>query len=218
MRPQSIPLPPSVLRPYTGGHTVAYGGYIFELCPDHPKANPFGFVPQHRLVVERRLGRYLAPGQQVHHFDENKLNNDPSNLEVLTRSEHMRHHRKMDHAKTHTPLTHDLVMEQLRLGGLKAAAKALGVHSDTIRNNYPDLVAPYKRRSPTKIDDPLAIAKILAVAPNDKAGYREVAKATGISYRTCQRICEQNGIPWARKSRKGEVHRTYRRKSASPAA
>ena len=37
-------LPQSVLHPYTGGHTVEYGGYLWELCPSHKNANQLGFV------------------------------------------------------------------------------------------------------------------------------------------------------------------------------
>lgn len=218
MSQPDTPLPPSVLNPYTGGHTVTYGGYVFELCPDHPKANPFGFVPQHRLVMERQLGRFLPSSMQVHHKDECKTNNDPDNLELMTRREHMAHHRRTQRLQKYGALERSMVEQRLREGGLKAAAKALGCHTETIRNNFPDLVEPYKRKSPTRIDDPVAIAKILAVAPDDKAGYREVARQTGISYRTVQRICERNEIPWRRKSKKGEVHKQYRRKIAIPPA
>lgn len=47
----------------------------------------------HRLVAEQMLGRELLPGEVVHHIDGNKHNNDPSNLQVLTRSEHIRLHQ-----------------------------------------------------------------------------------------------------------------------------
>lgn len=47
---------------------------------------------QHRLVAELILGRALLPSEVVHHKDENKHNNSPDNLEVLTRAEHMRKH------------------------------------------------------------------------------------------------------------------------------
>lgn len=47
----------------------------------------------HRVVAEQKIGRLLLPGEVVHHIDGNKLNNDPSNLEVLSsQAEHARLH------------------------------------------------------------------------------------------------------------------------------
>lgn len=47
----------------------------------------------HRHIMEELLGRKLGPNEIVHHKDGNKLNNDPSNLEVMSRSEHARLHQ-----------------------------------------------------------------------------------------------------------------------------
>ena len=47
---------------------------------------------EHRVIMERVLGRKLTFKEVVHHKDGNKHNNDPSNLEVMTRAEHMRRH------------------------------------------------------------------------------------------------------------------------------
>lgn len=48
---------------------------------------------EHRVLMERMLGRSLMPGEVVHHKDGNKLNNDPSNLELLpSQAEHCRGH------------------------------------------------------------------------------------------------------------------------------
>lgn len=55
------------------------------------------YEPEHRVVMERFLGRKLKSQEHVHHEDENKLNNSPSNLRVLSRSEHMRIHRTGKH-------------------------------------------------------------------------------------------------------------------------
>ena len=49
----------------------------------HPRADCYGCVYEHVLIVESTLGRKLLPGEVVHHLDSNPENNDPANLEVL---------------------------------------------------------------------------------------------------------------------------------------
>ncbi len=46
----------------------------------------------HREILEQKLGRKLKPGEIAHHIDENKLNNDPSNVELKNRSNHAKIH------------------------------------------------------------------------------------------------------------------------------
>lgn len=53
----------------------------------------------HRAVMEKKLGRKLESWEIVHHIDEDKTNNDPSNLELLTRSEHMKRHSRKHNNK-----------------------------------------------------------------------------------------------------------------------
>lgn len=47
-----------------------------------------GWVYEHRYVMECHLGRALSGSEIVHHKDGDIYNNDISNLEVLSRSEH----------------------------------------------------------------------------------------------------------------------------------
>lgn len=47
---------------------------------------------EHRVVAEEKIGRPLRFEDVVHHIDGDILNNDPSNLEIMTRAEHMREH------------------------------------------------------------------------------------------------------------------------------
>jgi hypothetical protein len=48
----------------------------------------------HRVIVEAREGRRLRSDEVVHHLDWNPVNNDPKNLVILSRAEHMRLHVK----------------------------------------------------------------------------------------------------------------------------
>lgn len=47
---------------------------------------------EHRVVMERVLGRPLETWEHVHHINHNKLDNRPENLQVLTALEHRRLH------------------------------------------------------------------------------------------------------------------------------
>lgn len=51
----------------------------------------------HVHIMEGLKGRPLKPGEVVHHNDENKLNNSPENLKLMTKSKHSSHHAKKDY-------------------------------------------------------------------------------------------------------------------------
>ncbi|MBQ8130872.1 MAG: HNH endonuclease [Bacilli bacterium] len=81
------------------------GEYVYALIHGHPNATSKSYVLYHRLVMENYLGRYLTKDEVVHHKDGNKTNNDITNLELMTNSEHTRLHAKeMGKAKAHMML------------------------------------------------------------------------------------------------------------------
>ncbi len=49
---------------------------------------------EHRVVAEEKYGRPLTFDDVVHHMDGDKRNNDPSNLEIMSRAEHIAVHKK----------------------------------------------------------------------------------------------------------------------------
>ena len=76
-------------------------GYIYILKPDHPFATKQGYVRRSRLVMEKKLGRYLTPKEIVHHRGtkypidsiENKSDDRIKNLKLFeNKSKHTSFH------------------------------------------------------------------------------------------------------------------------------
>jgi|AntAceMinimDraft_13_1070369.scaffolds.fasta_scaffold24768_2 hypothetical protein len=79
-------------QPMWNGGEKLMKGYIYRRVPDHPNGTKHGnYVAVHRLVMERKLGRYLLPTEVVDHIDGNIQNNHPDNLRVFSsNAEHLR--------------------------------------------------------------------------------------------------------------------------------
>lgn len=79
---------------WKGGRIVDKDGYTLVHCPGHPNARNPGkvYVLEHRLVMEKYLGRYLNKGEVVHHVNGQKSDNRIENLELFSSNDlHLRH-------------------------------------------------------------------------------------------------------------------------------
>lgn len=69
-------------------------GYQYFIDKNHPLASPnIGRVYYHRHVASIKEGRWLSTLEVVHHIDGNKLNNELSNLQVMTSKSHAELHQ-----------------------------------------------------------------------------------------------------------------------------
>ncbi len=76
-----------------GRYTTKRDKYIYLWAPDHPYARKSGkgtgsYVLEHRLVMEKIIGRYLLPHEDVNHINGKKDDNRPENLKIVLHNAH----------------------------------------------------------------------------------------------------------------------------------
>jgi len=75
---------------WKGGRTryLSQSGYVYLRSPGHPRGlRNNGFVFEHIVVMERILGRYLMPGETVHHRNGVRTDNRIENLELWVKAQ-----------------------------------------------------------------------------------------------------------------------------------
>jgi hypothetical protein len=59
----------------------------------HPLSNKRGYVYLHRLIMEKKIGRFLHRWEVVHHINRIKTDNRIKNLQLFnSTNEHTRYH------------------------------------------------------------------------------------------------------------------------------
>lgn len=113
--------------------TRTKAGYIIVRCPEHPAAGASGQVYYHRLVMERRLGRFLRAGEVVHHRNGDRADNRLSNLEVMSPADHHKHHHQVGQLRSASRSKEDSVVG-LRSRGLlvEQIAQRVGLCEPTV--------------------------------------------------------------------------------------
>lgn len=102
-------------------------------------------VAEHIHLMEMKIGRRILRSEVVHHKNENPLDNAVENLELMTRSEHMKHHGSLPkpnqvrgERQGHAVLTEALVREirKRRAAGEMptAISRSMGYKLGTIRS------------------------------------------------------------------------------------
>jgi predicted nucleic acid-binding Zn ribbon protein len=99
-------------------------GYVIVNKPEHPKAfdatgdkKPESFcVYEHVLIAEEIIDRPLKEGEVVHHLDEQKDNNSPDNLLVISNPMHGKLHQWLN---KHEVIPNEAQEKRIELGCIR---------------------------------------------------------------------------------------------------
>ena len=86
---------------WKGGEITDGHGRVVIYSPDHPNPSYNGtHVYRYRLVIEKHLGRILSSDEIVHHINGDHLDDRLENLQVMSRSDHIKvHYQEMRKAQ-----------------------------------------------------------------------------------------------------------------------
>ena len=79
---------------WRGGKRIDKRAYVLIHTPYHPFCDSDGYVREHRLIMEKRIKRFLSSEEVVHHMNKNISDNRIENLSLMKRSDHNNLHLK----------------------------------------------------------------------------------------------------------------------------
>lgn len=104
-------------HPNWKGSTKNSAGYVLiHEGKQHPFATDAGYVPEHRLVMEKHLGRFLTMEEVVHHKNGKRDDNRIENLQLF---ENHFIHMKVAHTDHKKYLTYNKIKSSESLLSLK---------------------------------------------------------------------------------------------------
>ena len=85
---------------WRGGKIIDKDGYVLVHKRTHPFCNADGYIREHRLVIEKIIGRYLSPTEKVHHTSKKNDNRAQKLMAFKTQTAHLRFEKDLSIAIT----------------------------------------------------------------------------------------------------------------------
>lgn len=143
---------------------------------------------EHRLVMEKVLGRALTPEEIVHHKDEDGLNNSPDNLELTTSHDHQHMHLMVGPHKWNLEIA-----IEMRENGATFFEIA-----DLYNVSYTAIMAAFRRRGLSTVSQRWGKTKwdieSAIILLNEGVSIRHIAKKAGVSAPTVHKAFAQRGL------------------------
>lgn len=136
------------LNIYHGGKITtkkSKDGYIYIKKPKHPFCTKEGYILEHRLRLEEKIGRFLQKNEIGHHINGNRSDNRIENLQVMTISEHRKHHTNGKNNPMYGKKHQDQAKRKI---SLKNKGKRLGIkhNKKTLENIRKGIIESWKTR------------------------------------------------------------------------
>ncbi len=79
---------------WKGGRKKGPNGYIQIKYEEHKRADKYGYVYEHIIIMEKHLNACVLPWIDTHHINHKRDDNRIENLRLMTHKDHMTYHNK----------------------------------------------------------------------------------------------------------------------------
>lgn len=166
-------------------------GYKIIYMPTHHRADSIGFVYEHIIIAEKKLGRKLKDGECVHHLNGIRDDNREENLIVFkTVADHTAFHNGCD-----IYLDGDVYIAKMHINNICP-------NCGSFKDYYAILCTKCYHTSTRKAERPSKeeLLELIKTTP-----FVQIGKMFGVSDNAVRKWCKAYGLPYKKKDIKNIV-------------